>query len=340
MAVLSFPLCSSEGSLHSSDSVSDSSPPPAVVQTGVPTQVVQQVQTAQQVNYSQSRTHKHNMKYVFPLLLKLPVWSLSLFQQRSVVQATAQIAKTEPGTQLSVTSLQPVHISPEVSPTYTYSNTIHQWRYWWWIYSLIIWQSLTDHLYCHSTHLLNTYEQTVIHTNCHRFHCKGESLLTHLNLTSLIFWSSVSQLCASAGFQLLPTTGVTALARDKNLEEWQQHHEIGQPECLAWASADYRGEYSSKPLFLPLDLVQYYQSLHLFSMHAEKEIGAHPEVTSSGPDQSSLLATTSTFQVGQGQKGDCCCRVKGTKKSVTKNYLLRFIIVGNDGVHKRSFLGR
>ncbi|XP_063058752.1 MHC class II regulatory factor RFX1 isoform X2 [Engraulis encrasicolus] len=36
-----------EGSLHSNDSVSDSSPPPSVVQTGVPTQVVQQVQTAQ-----------------------------------------------------------------------------------------------------------------------------------------------------------------------------------------------------------------------------------------------------------------------------------------------------
>lgn len=73
-----------EGSLHSSDSVSDSSPPPAVVQTGVPTQVVQQVQTA---------------------------------QQRSVVQATSQIAKTEPGTQLSVTSLQPVHISQELHPS-------------------------------------------------------------------------------------------------------------------------------------------------------------------------------------------------------------------------------
>ncbi|XP_037111739.1 MHC class II regulatory factor RFX1a isoform X4 [Syngnathus acus] len=70
-----------EGSLHSSDSVSDSSSPPAAVQTGVPTQVVQQVQTA---------------------------------QQRSVVQATSQIAKTEPGTQLNVASLQPVHISPEV----------------------------------------------------------------------------------------------------------------------------------------------------------------------------------------------------------------------------------
>ncbi|KAK6312268.1 hypothetical protein J4Q44_G00179320 [Coregonus suidteri] len=74
-----------EGSLHSSDSVSDSSSPAAVVQqTGVPTQVVQQVQAA---------------------------------QQRSVVQATSQItAKTEQGTtQLSVTNLQPVHLTQESS---------------------------------------------------------------------------------------------------------------------------------------------------------------------------------------------------------------------------------
>ncbi|KAK0143848.1 MHC class II regulatory factor RFX1 [Merluccius polli] len=75
-----------EGSLHSSDSVSDSSPPPVVVQTGVPTQVVQQVQTA---------------------------------QQRSVVQATSQITKAEPGAQLTVTSLQPVHISQEVQQQLT-----------------------------------------------------------------------------------------------------------------------------------------------------------------------------------------------------------------------------
>uniref|UniRef100_A0A8C6NRT4 Regulatory factor X, 1a (influences HLA class II expression) n=1 Tax=Nothobranchius furzeri TaxID=105023 RepID=A0A8C6NRT4_NOTFU len=83
-----------EGSLHSSDSVSDSSPPPAVVQTGVPTQVVQQVQTA---------------------------------QQRSVVQATSQIAKTEPGTQLRVTSLQPVHITQEqqlASVQHVYTNQV------------------------------------------------------------------------------------------------------------------------------------------------------------------------------------------------------------------------
>ncbi|KAJ8254215.1 hypothetical protein COCON_G00208270, partial [Conger conger] len=70
-----------EGSLHSSDSVSDSSPPPVGVQTGVPTQVVQQVQTV---------------------------------QQRSVVQAASQSGKTGQTAQLSVASLQPVHLTQEV----------------------------------------------------------------------------------------------------------------------------------------------------------------------------------------------------------------------------------
>uniref|UniRef100_A0A3P8W0J5 Regulatory factor X, 1a (influences HLA class II expression) n=1 Tax=Cynoglossus semilaevis TaxID=244447 RepID=A0A3P8W0J5_CYNSE len=49
-----------EGSLHSNDSVSDSSSPPAVVQTGVPTQVVQQVQTAQQVKHHSITLTKSN----------------------------------------------------------------------------------------------------------------------------------------------------------------------------------------------------------------------------------------------------------------------------------------
>ncbi|XP_017561389.1 MHC class II regulatory factor RFX1a isoform X3 [Pygocentrus nattereri] len=84
-----------EGSLHSNDSVSDSSPPPTVVQTGVPTQVVQQVQSA---------------------------------QQRSVVQATSQTTKTEQGTQLSVTSLQPVHLTQEqlqqVPVQHVYTNQV------------------------------------------------------------------------------------------------------------------------------------------------------------------------------------------------------------------------
>ncbi|KAJ8246230.1 hypothetical protein GJAV_G00265270 [Gymnothorax javanicus] len=72
-----------EGSLHSNDSVSDSSPPPAGVQMGVPTQVVQQVQTA---------------------------------QQRSVVQAVPQGGKSGQGSQLTVTHLQPVHLSQGVQP--------------------------------------------------------------------------------------------------------------------------------------------------------------------------------------------------------------------------------
>uniref|UniRef100_A0A8C5E1C5 MHC class II regulatory factor RFX1-like n=1 Tax=Gouania willdenowi TaxID=441366 RepID=A0A8C5E1C5_GOUWI len=50
---------------------------------------------------------------------KCPVLNIYLSQQRSVVQATSQIAKIEPGTQLSVTSLQPVHIPPEVQQQLT-----------------------------------------------------------------------------------------------------------------------------------------------------------------------------------------------------------------------------
>lgn len=65
-------LCHSEGSLHSSDSVSDSSPPPAVIQTGVPTQVVQQVQTAQQVKYA--RLHKNSIKTANAI--KMNLWLL------------------------------------------------------------------------------------------------------------------------------------------------------------------------------------------------------------------------------------------------------------------------
>nr|XP_046270978.1 MHC class II regulatory factor RFX1a isoform X2 [Scatophagus argus] len=167
-----------EGSLHSSDSVSDSSPPPAVVQTGVPTQVVQQVQTA---------------------------------QQRSVVQATSQIAKTEPDAQLSVTSLQPVHISPE----------------------------------CHYS------------------------------------------------------TKETALVRHSSLEECQLLHQIGKTECLAFASADYMQECCCKPLFLPLDLRQHYQSPYLLSVHMEKDIEPFPAVKSSCPDQPPLKPTTAIFQVQQ-----------------------------------------
>ncbi|XP_027140555.1 MHC class II regulatory factor RFX1a isoform X3 [Larimichthys crocea] len=151
-----------EGSLHSSDSVSDSSPPPAVVQTGVPTQVV---------------------------------------QQRSVVQATSQIAKTEPGTQLSVTSLQPVHISPE-----------------------------------------------------------------HL-----------------------PSTAEAVLVRDKNLEECLLPHDVALPQCLAFASGDFRRE-SPLPFLGPVVPA---------TVCAGKEIGGQPAVTCSCHDQPPLQAMTVIFQVQQ-----------------------------------------
>ncbi len=124
---------------------------------------------------------------------------------------------------------------------------------------------------------------------------------------------------ASAGFQLLPSTEVTALVRDKSIDECQLHHEIGQRESLARATADYIRECSGKPLYLPLDLLQYYQSLYLLSVRAEQEIGAHPAVTNSGPDQPPLQATTAAFQVGQGHEGNCCYTVKGTENlSVAK----------------------
>ncbi|XP_034534369.1 MHC class II regulatory factor RFX1a isoform X4 [Notolabrus celidotus] len=169
-----------EGSLHSSDSVSDSSPPPAVVQTGVPTQVVQQVQTAQ--------------------------------QQRSVVQATSQIAKTEPGTQLSVTSLQPVHISPE----------------------------------------------------------------------------------------LLPSTEVTVLVRDSSVER-QLQHQIEQPGHQAAAPGDHIQDCSGKalciPFIIPMELLQYYQSVYLPLVHADREIGDH--LSGSGPDQPVQHTKTATSQVQQ-----------------------------------------
>ncbi|XP_068606003.1 MHC class II regulatory factor RFX1a [Brachionichthys hirsutus] len=116
-----------EGSLHSSDSLSDSSPPPAVVQTGVPTQVVQQVQAA---------------------------------QQRSVVQVTPQIAKTEPGTQLSVTSLQPIHISPEVQQQLTTVPVQHGYT------SQVQYVEGTDANYTTSTIRPNTfsYSDTTLYT--------------------------------------------------------------------------------------------------------------------------------------------------------------------------------
>lgn len=66
------------------------------------------------------------------------------------MQATSQIAKTEPGTQLSVTSLQPVHISPEVIQTHTVSHFTMGGRIW----CLTITCTVTDeHTSVEQTHI-------------------------------------------------------------------------------------------------------------------------------------------------------------------------------------------
>ncbi|XP_069051727.1 MHC class II regulatory factor RFX1a isoform X5 [Lepisosteus oculatus] len=138
-----------EGSLHPSDSVSESSPPPAVVQTGVPTQVVQQVQNSQQrllVQGGVSSKGSAVSALQLPSVQQVTVPSQRLVvqaaspgtkggtvsavsvlsvhpvqpqghsppEQRSVVQAAPQTAKTGQSAQLSVTNLQQVHLTQEV----------------------------------------------------------------------------------------------------------------------------------------------------------------------------------------------------------------------------------
>ncbi|XP_029441571.1 LOW QUALITY PROTEIN: MHC class II regulatory factor RFX1 [Rhinatrema bivittatum] len=131
----------SDGPLRPSDSVSESSPGPTAAQVGVPTQVVQQVQAAQQRLLVQASVQPKGT-IVSPLQLtgvqvphqRLVVQSTSqagkgaqlaltvhaLPQQvhsppeRSVVQSTAQAPKTSPVQQLTVQGLQQVHVTQEV----------------------------------------------------------------------------------------------------------------------------------------------------------------------------------------------------------------------------------
>jgi len=99
---------------------------------------------------------------------------------------------------------------------------------------------------------------------------------------------------------------------------------VGQPACQALVSADYMSHCCSRRIYLPMDILQYYQSLALHSVCAEEKIGgAQPVFTSSGLDQPPWQATTTAFQVGQGHKGDCCHIVMGTENmSVVKKRML------------------
>ncbi|XP_062892092.1 MHC class II regulatory factor RFX1-like isoform X2 [Mobula hypostoma] len=102
----------SEANMRPSETGSDSSSSSAGAQSGVPTQVVQQVQASQQrllvQNAVQSKVDQ------FPQLQLPGVQQVAVMHQRSVVQTTPQAAKTSQVQQLSVQALQQVHVSQEV----------------------------------------------------------------------------------------------------------------------------------------------------------------------------------------------------------------------------------
>ncbi|XP_067829210.1 MHC class II regulatory factor RFX1a isoform X4 [Heptranchias perlo] len=102
----------SEANMRPTETGSDSSSSSAGAQSGVPTQVVQQVQASQQrllvQNAVQSKVDQ------FPQLQLPGVQQVAVMHQRSVVQTTPQAAKTSQVQQLSVQALQQVHVSQEV----------------------------------------------------------------------------------------------------------------------------------------------------------------------------------------------------------------------------------
>nr|XP_033779848.1 MHC class II regulatory factor RFX1 isoform X2 [Geotrypetes seraphini] len=97
----------SDGPLRPGDSVSESSPGSTSAQVGVPTQVVQQVQAAQQTNSTTPKAGQVQQLQVHG------VQQVSVSQERSVVQSTAQAPKTSPVQQLTVQGLQQVHVTQE-----------------------------------------------------------------------------------------------------------------------------------------------------------------------------------------------------------------------------------
>uniref|UniRef100_A0A8C9B255 Regulatory factor X1 n=1 Tax=Phocoena sinus TaxID=42100 RepID=A0A8C9B255_PHOSS len=138
----------SEGAMRASETVSEASPGSTASQTGVPTQVVQQVQGTQQRLLVQTSVQT-KPGHVSPLqLTNIPVpqqrspvqanssssktagaptgtvpqqlqvhgvqQSVPVTQERSVVQATPQVPKAGPVQQLTVQGLQPVHVAQEV----------------------------------------------------------------------------------------------------------------------------------------------------------------------------------------------------------------------------------
>ncbi|XP_036158684.1 MHC class II regulatory factor RFX1 isoform X2 [Myotis myotis] len=138
----------SEGAMRASETVSEASPGSTASQTGVPTQVVQQVQGTQQRLLVQTSVQT-KPGHMSPLqLTNIPVppqrspvqanssssktagaptgtvpqqlqvhgvqQSVPVTQERSVVQATPQAPKASPVQPLTVQGLQPVHVAQEV----------------------------------------------------------------------------------------------------------------------------------------------------------------------------------------------------------------------------------
>ncbi|CAH6812853.1 MHC class II regulatory factor RFX1 isoform X6 [Phodopus roborovskii] len=112
----------SEGAMRASETVSEASPSSTASQTGVPTQVVQQVQGSQQRLLVQASVQA-KPGHVSPLqLTNIQVPQQALPTQHLVVQSTAQGTK---GGQVSLTvhSAQQVHSAPERSPVQANNST-------------------------------------------------------------------------------------------------------------------------------------------------------------------------------------------------------------------------
>ncbi|XP_077185931.1 MHC class II regulatory factor RFX1 isoform X3 [Paroedura picta] len=107
----------SEGSMRPSDTVSESSPGSTATQSGVPTQVVQQVQATQQRLLVQASVQT-KAGTISPLQLT----GVQVPQQRLVVQSTSQASKAGSVT-LAVHGVQQVHSSPERSPVQNSSSS-------------------------------------------------------------------------------------------------------------------------------------------------------------------------------------------------------------------------
>ncbi|XP_038235153.1 MHC class II regulatory factor RFX1 isoform X5 [Dermochelys coriacea] len=108
----------SEGAMRPSDSVSESSPGSTATQSGVPTQVVQQVQATQQRLLVQASVQAKP-----PSVSPLQLTGVQVPQQHSAVQSNSSTAKPGQVQQLQVHGVQQVPVSQERSVVQTAPQT-------------------------------------------------------------------------------------------------------------------------------------------------------------------------------------------------------------------------